>query len=110
MKKIICTILIALSFSWTSNVSADKGPSNKSPESIVTCQTFGPGTYRVAALSLPASINAETCLQSIDDIALPCASCITSLEDQGCKVVDDVVTGKSNEVPNVTYFLSCVKP
>ena len=109
MKKIICTILIALSFSWTSNVSADKGPSNKSPESIVTCQTFGPGTYRVAALSLPASINAETCTQSISDISISCASCISSLERQGCKTLD-VVTGKSNEIPNVTYFLSCKKP
>ena len=104
MKNRLLIAFSVLAITWLPGVSADQ-----SPESVVTCQILGPGTYRVAGLSLPAAINAEICTQSISDIDLACASCITSLESQGCKTLD-VVTGKSNEIPNVTYFLSCIKP
>ena len=107
MMKILTTIFIALAISLTSVISAGSDALNPSPESIVTCQTAGPADYKLIAMSLPTSINTEQCIQS--DIGLPCAQCIISLENQGCKTLN-VVTGKMNEIPHVTYFLSCVKP
>lgn len=109
MMKIFTIIFVALAFSLISVVSAGADALKPSPESIVTCLILGPGTYRVAGLSLPTSINAETCVQSISDVNISCALCIGSLEDQGC-VTLDVVTGKIDEIPNVTYLLSCAKP
>lgn len=84
MKPVKNILLIVLAFSLISGVSAGERSKNQSPESIVTCQILGPGIYRVAGLSLPASINAETCTLSFSDITVSCASCISSLEDQGC--------------------------
>jgi hypothetical protein len=104
MKNLVIVVFSVLAISWIPSVSADQ-----SPESVVTCHILGPGTYRVAGLSLPASVNSEICTQSISEITLSCASCISSLESQGCKTLD-VVSGKSNEIPNVTYFLSCIRP
>jgi hypothetical protein len=104
MKNLLIIAFSVLAAIWIPSVSADQ-----SPESVVSCLILGPGTYRVMGLSLPASINAETCEQSKSDINLACASCITSLESQGCKTLD-VVTGKTGDTPTVTYFLSCLKP
>jgi hypothetical protein len=104
MKNFLIIVLSVLAITWIPSVYA-----SQSPESVVTCLILGPGTYRVAGLSLPTSINSEICTQSISDINLACASCISSLESQGCNALD-VVTGNSGVTPTVTYLLSCIKP
>lgn len=87
--------------------AAKRASGQGSPESIVTCRGFE-DTYKVIGISAPIALNAEQCIQA-SGVGLSCAPCIISLENQGCKTVD-VVTGKSNESPNVTCLLSCVKP
>jgi hypothetical protein len=109
MKKIIISLLTILAFSWASGVAAENYPVKDSPESHVICVNSG-----VKQLTVPATINTERC--RIHD---SCAYCTTSLENQGCKVVDVVVTSltQGNEVivhdqsmTVVTYMMSCVKP
>ena len=109
MMKIFTTMLVALAFSLTSALCVGSDSTKPSPESIVTCQTVGPAYYGVVATSVPTAINTEQCSESPEGFAASCAHCIRALEDQGCNIVD-VAAGKSNEIPNVTYFLSCVKP
>jgi hypothetical protein len=108
LKKVFFAILIFFMFTSISNVYAGKANGNQGSESIVTCQIFGGGGYKVIGMSVPTVINNEQCIQA-PDIGLSCASCIISLEHQGCKTVD-VVTGTSNEYPIATYLLSCAKP
>lgn len=108
MMKIFTTIFVALAFSLTSVLSAEADAVKPSPESVVTCQAFGPAAYLVNVLSVATGINTDQCVQ-LPDVALPCSQCISSLEEQGCKVLN-VDTGVSNVFPIVTYFLSCVKP
>jgi len=104
MKKIIILILAALAFSWTPVVSAEQ-----SPESFMTCAS-GNGDG-IKAISVPATINIDQCPPFG---AVSCADCIISLENQGCKMVDVVVTHLMNPdlgtVPGTTYLLSCAKP
>lgn len=107
MKKIVLLIFAVLAFSWTQAVSAEK-----SPESLVTCGT-GNGNA-ISMLSLPNTINTEECPGWEFGF---CASCIISLEKQGCEVIDVVVThsqvgneGGGVTVAGTTYLLSCVKP
>jgi hypothetical protein len=104
MKKIIISLLTVLAFSWASGVAADQ-----SPESIVTCANAG--TYLVLGVTLPDTINADHCGTWVSDTQPPdpCAPCIISLENQGCKVIDSVVD-TIPEFTVVTYLLSCVKP
>ena len=109
MKLFLNLLMVVIAFTWIPGVSADNQSKKYSPESIVTCQTVGPSNYGVVALSVPAAINTEQCNQTPDGFLVSCAPCISSLENQGCKIVD-VATGKSNEIPNVTYLLSCTKP
>jgi len=109
MKNIIISLLAVLAFSWASGVAADQ-----SPESIVSC--IGEKPFMVLYRSIAEPINGEQCrtwdiIQPPD----PCAPCITSLEGQGCKVIDVVVTnikGEAGENFSVaaTYMMSCVKP
>jgi len=109
MMKILTTIFLALAFSLTSVVSAGSDALKPSPESVVTCQIAGGVGYINVGWSVPAAINTEQCFQP-PDTGLPCAPCIISLENQGCRTVD-VVTGISNNIyPIVTYLLSCAKP
>jgi len=116
MKKIVILILTVLVFSWTSAVSAGNGSGKQSPESIVSCATQA-HPYRVLGDSLPETINAEQCRTHPDGGPDLCSSCINSLENQGCKIVDVVVEtmsevseGRSSWTNVVTYMLSCVKP
>jgi len=114
MKNHYLAIIAVLACSWVSGVSADKGSGKHSPESIVSC--LGAHTFVVLYRSIAEPINGEQCrtwdiIQPPD----PCAPCITSLENQGCKVIDVVVTnikGEAGENYNVaaTYMMSCVKP
>ena len=112
MKKIVCAILTVLACSWIPGVSADKGSGKQSPESIVSC--VGEFTFVVLYRSIPEPINGEQC-RTYDIIQPPdpCAPCITSLENQGCKVIDVVVTNikaDDNFDVGATYMMSCVKP
>lgn len=115
MKNLYLVIIAVLACSWVSGVSADKDSGKHSPESIVAC--LGGGNLLVLHRSIPESINVEQCkLWAPDQVPDPCASCITSLENQGCKIIDVVVTNIARD-PNVgnfdlaaTYMMSCVKP
>ena len=105
MKKYVIAILVALAFSWVSGVSAKE----ESPESMMTCGGGNGGS--ISVLSIPETINGEGCPPFMEGA---CASCIISLEDQGCKLVDVIVTHfrppESVTVSGTTYLLSCVKP
>lgn len=109
MKLIINIMLIVLAFTWLSGVSADKGMKKQSAESFVTCAS-GNGDG-IKAVSLPSMMNADQC-PPFGDIS--CADCIISLENQGCNLVNVVVTHLMNPeigtVPGTTYLLSCAKP
>jgi len=104
MKKIIISILVLFAFAWTPVVSAEQ-----SPESMMTCG--GGGGQSISLLTVPNTINTVECPMWEDGI---CASCIISLEKQGCQLVDVVVS----HVPlpdcivgtGTTYLLSCMKP
>ena len=109
MNKIIISVLVLFAFSWTSGVSADKGSGKRSPESFMTCAS-GNGDG-IKAISVPATINIDQC-PPFGDVS--CADCIISLENQGCNLIDVVVTHLMNPdigtVPGTTYLLSCAKP
>ena len=101
MKKIVIVLLVFFAFSWISVVSAGQFPAKESPESTVLCWL----PY-IIAQSVPGTINVEQCMPYAED---PCAPCITSLEGQGCKIVDVVVNMPPLPEQNVlmTYLLSC---
>jgi hypothetical protein len=85
--------------------AADSENGHPNPDSVVSC--FPNGKYRVIASSVPTSINSNECpgfLQS------ECSPCIRSLEKQGCKVLDAIVTDDDGSDPNATFLLSCKKP
>lgn len=104
MKKIMILILSVLAFSWTPGVSADQ-----SPESVVKCMDGG-GRFLVVAKSISEAINAEQCNPYSDSQTLYwCSACISSLENQGCKLIDVVVENIEKNT-RLTYLLSCVKP
>lgn len=109
MKVFINLILIVLAFTWVSGVYADKGVKKQSPESFIMCGS-GNGAG-ISERSLPETINGERCVPYGDSY---CAACIISLENQGCKIVDVVVTHFRDEgsivVPGTSYLLSCVRP
>ena len=109
MKKIIISLLTVLAFSWASGVAAENYPVKDSPESHVICENT-----EVIRLTVPATINTEQCV-----VHNSCAYCITSLENQGCKVVDVVVTSLTQgsdtvvheqSLTVVIYMMSCVEP
>ena len=110
MKIIINVIVLLLAFCWISGVSADNRNKKLSPESFIMCGAGNGGG--VSERSLPETINGERCLPFSGNA---CAACIISLENQGCKIIDVVVTHFRNEgdgtvVPGTSYLLSCVKP
>ena len=111
MKRIMIALIIIFSFSGISVVAAGDFPGKhgnwpvkESPESSVTCiNDF------VLSRSTSTAVNVEQCnLYPNQD---QCASCITSLEDQGCKFVDFFVSHpqRSDGTPDseITYLLSC---
>jgi len=118
-KLFLCSILF-VSVSIFSTAFA-KGKSN-SAESIVTCG-FGAltgviaaengGIYSVLGRSTPLSIDTGQCRFGANvDL---CSTCITSLETQGCKVIEtvtdqfaDVETFRTGAM--TTYMLSCIRP
>ena len=108
MKKLVIAILVVVAFSWVSVVSADNKPVEESPESIVTC--LNAGTQLLYSRSLPETVNGEQCKTWEPDVTPdPCAPCIISLEEQGCKIIDVNVAHvtESGLDTSVTYVLSC---
>jgi hypothetical protein len=100
MNKIVTILLAVFVFSWASVVSAGNWPVKESPESIVTC---GAGNGETIAMqSVSGAINVEQC----KPFENTCAPCISSLEGQGCKIVDVVVTHVDFHT-TATYLLSC---
>jgi len=102
MKKTISVIFFVFSFFAISVAYADQ-----SPESMVTC---GGAVYSVLSHSLAGVANTELCTEEHT-----CATCIPSLEDQGCKVINVVpkpvrYRNEAGELNTVTYFLSCSRP
>ncbi len=103
----------------------DSRKRQQSPESIVICGDQGiiqppndlPRTrLGVQTITTPESIALERC-----DRGAPCAPCIRSLENQGCKVLDLIVnaggSGSGRGIPefviigsNAVFVLSCEKP
>lgn len=104
MNKILIIIFTVFAFSWTSIGFARDWPVKESPESIVTCGA-GNGDF-IAMQSVSGAINVEQCTPFTGT----CAPCITSLEGQGCEIVDVVVTHGILETDfhtTATYLLSC---
>ena len=102
MRKIIGAILSVLAFFAISVVYADQ-----SPESIVACAHNG---WYVGGYTVPAAISAELCTRGAEGDK--CATCISSLEDQGCELIDvDFQTFRFVEELDdllvATYLLSC---
>ena len=109
MKGFIQLLLVACVLIWSSSVFADAPGNNaaQSPESIVTC--LSTGTHLVLSRSIAEPVTANQC--EIFPASSSCATCITSLEDQGCEVVDVIVTNlvvsEDNTRSAATYLLSC---
>ncbi len=106
IQKIMIAILVLFAFSWLVGcedyvVSASDLTSTESPESLVTCAA-GNGDI-ISNGSVPETINVEQC-RPFEDV---CAPCIISLEDQGCEIVDVVVTQFPEFKIMTTYLLSC---
>ena len=108
MKKIVIAILVFLPFSLILGCSGNEviaaGDQNgtESPESML--DFWG---SNISDVSVLGTINVNQCTPWADE----CASCITSLEDQGCKIVDVIVTHVQQDdnttIPARTYLLSC---
>ena len=110
MKLVINVILVVFAFTWTLGVSAQTEFRKQSPESFMTCAA-GNGDS-IKALSVPAIINKDQCPKFVQDPS--CADCIISLENQGCRLIDVVVTQQlipdGSNVASTTYLLSCANP
>ena len=112
MSKRRILIVAAMCFVLLGTVAAGRGhrPEPK-PDSIVTC--LGAGNYVVLARSAPASVDLGQCSHP-PDFAADCSSCIRSLENQGCSIVDVTVTNTGQfggePLPGATFLLSCEKP
>jgi hypothetical protein len=107
MKKIVILTLSVCALLWISGASAGKYPGKNSPESVVTC---GPaGEYLVVTKSISKAIDEEQCRTHHTGGPDPCSPCISSLENQGCEMIDVVVETNDSETL-LTYLLSCVKP
>jgi len=108
MKGFVQLLLVACMLIWSSSVFAvaPKDSLTQSPESRVACTSGNGDNIQVADISV--SLNMEQCTPFEDT----CAPCISSLENQGCKFIDVVVThtGTSTEVgvvSSASYLLSC---
>ena len=110
MKKLMQLLLVSCVLIFSTSVFADT-PVNRpdqSPESRVACTSGNGDTIQFADISV--SLNMELCTPWEDT----CAPCISSLEKQGCKFIDVIVTnqvggepGSYFAVSNASYLLSC---
>ncbi len=123
--------------------AADDDKSRKGqqrPDSIVTCQGSAGGGYAPINVTTSTEFNLVDCTfgfeRSADPVIPGCFSCVRSLEKQGCKVLDVVITnfppasggGIPNQQPPIgegaglpdfpivnvgpraSFVLSCAKP
>ena len=106
MKKLIQLLLVSFVLIWSTGVFADApgNSSTQSPESLVSCLSVE--THAILSHSISGVVNTDQCI-----LRESCSPCITSLEEQGCKVVDVVVTNlvvaEDNSRAMATYLLSC---
>ncbi len=87
----------------------EKSKKKQMPDSIVTCQGSA-GGYVPINVTTSTELNLVACTLSFDRSADPvipvCFSCVRSLEKQGCKVLDVVITnfpppgGGGRGIPN----------
>jgi hypothetical protein len=110
MKKLIQLLLVSCVLILSTVVFAG---AKQSPESIVTCAAGNGDVILIADVSVP--LNMGLCEPFVDT----CAPCVTSLENQGCKFIDVVVTHLVQDVlvgdgiivgktlSNASYLLSC---
>ena len=117
MNKTWYVMLTILAVSLNSSVLADNKTGKQSPETIVTCMgRVAP--MAILATSIPEAVNVERCRTATQSNPPDlCAPCITSLEDQGCIVIDNIVTNLVTDVTDIngvqalaTWTMSCVKP
>ena len=114
MKKLIQLLLVSCVLIWSTGVFADApgNSSTQSPESIVTCASGNGDGILIADVAKPLDMGECTPFEDT------CAPCVTSLENQGCKFIDVVVThlvepfylegvtlGRTKS--NASYLLSC---
>ena len=122
-------------------VADDDSKRQQRPDSIVTCQGSA-GGYVPINVTTSTELNLVHCTSSFDRSADPvipgCFSCVRSLEKQGCKVLDVVITnfppasdggggiprqpppsGEGAEIPDfpivnvgprASFVLSCARP
>ena len=103
MKKLIQLLLVSCVLILSTVVFAG---AKQSPESMITCGS-GNQEHPVVVADISVSLNMEQCTLLEDN----CAPCISSLENQGCKFIDVIVThpiAKDVCIPSMTsYLLSC---
>ena len=109
MSMILLLAAVAYTFVGVGVAVADSKGRGKT-DSIVTC--LANGGYFVLASGVPASINPDECPGFHQS---ECSPCIRSLEKQGCKILDVVVTEPADSTaggpgPRATFLLSCEKP
>jgi hypothetical protein len=103
----------------TAAADNDSKKSQEKPDTIITCEGWA-GAYVVINGTAPGSVNAETRSHCVS-LSSECSPCIRALENQGCKVVDVVVSNGARpetggpvavnpEDPRATFLLSCEKP
>ncbi len=108
MKKLIQLLLVSCVLIWSTGVFADapKDSSTQSPESMITCGS-GNQEHPVVVADISGSLIMDQCRLFLDN----CAPCISSLENQGCKFIDVIVTHpitNDGGIPSMTsYLLSC---
>lgn len=108
MKRILIALLAVCALGIASaGSSTDRSPVDPSPESMVNCWRSG-----VSSISTPEGFVLGGCPLFNENT---CATCIISLEGQGCKVTDVVVrepfsADDAQLLASVTYFFSCVAP
>ena len=116
MSKQRILMVLALCFVLIGTVAAGL-PHELKPDSVVTC----------AGLGLPMGVRTHTVPVSIDSSECPtgsgvpgaCSACISSLQNQGCEIVDlatkfipkDFTNLPSRDVrQTATFLLSCASP
>ena len=122
MRKLTTLFLAAGVYALVGSGSAAAHDSKKrqeKPDTIVTC-AGSEGAYVVINGTAPSSVNAETRSHCVS-LSSECSPCVRALENQGCKVVDVIVTNGAAappqgpvavnpEEPRATFLLSCEKP
>ena len=119
MKSLYLAFAAIAAFSFAPGVYADKGKAKQSSDSILMCTDLTQhGVFSVLSTSIPSEINAAQC-RDIHTVEQPdsCSTCVSSLEAQGCRIIDvdavHVDASPERTYPGhskVTYLISCSNP